>query len=541
VIAYASRSLTGAEQNYNTTEKELLAIIWAIDRFRPYLYGVEFDLITDHKPLTYMTDLNLGSARITRWKMRLQEYNFNIIHKAGKDHTNADTLSRIVESLCPIESSGGVLDELKMQTLQQADKTLSQIRTRLEKGEIAAGYRLVNGILFIKQKEGKEYGPSNDFRLVVPEAMIGDVLQTCHDDISGAHLGVNKTWHKVSNKFYWPTMMQDIEEWIGSCPICAARKNPQSSKGPLGSITHPEKPFDTIGIDFLGPLTETNEGNRYVLVITDYATRWVEAFPTRDTKASTVAKILINEIISRHSAPKEILSDRGQSFLNKTIEEISSYFKIKKLSTTAYNPKCNGLTERFNASLCRMLSAYCDAMQADWDVYLPVALLAHRTSWQRTVKESPFRLLYGRNPRLPSDVDQWCPSGQFTKELDYVWKLSRKEIQKEAGKTSIRTGEKYKKQVRWTEGDQVRLNNPVTKVGLKDKLRGNRWLGPYVVSKAFEHNVELDITGKHKIINNSRVKPAEKPRSSRFGRIYKTVDRLGVERKRPLTQGRRGR
>jgi len=106
VIAYASRSLTSAEKNYNTTEKELLAIIWAIDRFRPYLYGVDFDLITDHKPLTYTTDLNLGSARITRWKMRLQEYSFNITHKAGKDHCNADTLSRIVESLCTVELAG---------------------------------------------------------------------------------------------------------------------------------------------------------------------------------------------------------------------------------------------------------------------------------------------------------------------------------------------------------------------------------------------------------------------------------------------------
>jgi len=357
--------------------------------------------------------------------------------------------------------------------------------------------------------------------------MIGDVLQTCHDDISGAHLGVNKTWHKVSNKFYWPTMERDIEEWIESCPICAARKNPQSLHVPLGAITHPEKPFDTIGIDFLGPLTETDEGNKYVLVITDYATRWVEAFPTKDTKASTVAKIIINEIIARHSAPKELLSDRGRSFLNKTVEEISKYFNIKKLNTTAYNPKCNGLTERFNASLCQMLSAYCEAMQTDWDVYLPVALFAHRTSWQKTVKESPFRLLYGRNPRLPSDIDKWCPVGQFTKEIDLAWKLAQKEVTKEAERFKTRANDK-KKTAAWTPGNLVRLNNPVTKVGLKDKLRGNKWEGPFVITQVFDHNVELDITGKHKVINNNRIKLAEKPRSSRFGRVYRKVERLGV-------------
>ncbi len=473
VIAYASRSLTSAEKNYNTTEKELLAIIWAIDRFRPYLYGVDFDLITDHKPLTYTTDLNLGSARITRWKMRLQEYSFNITHKAGKDHCNADTLSRIVESLCTVELAGEVLDETEMKRLQQADFELSKICTKLRAGNEVQGYRLVDGILFFRQRErqGHEYDPEHQFRLAVPNCMIGDVLQTCHDDIGGAHLGVNKTWHKVSGKYYWKTMRCDVEDWIESCPICAARKNPSSGQTALGSITHPDKPFDTIGIDFLGPLTETDTGNRYVLVITDYATRWVEAFPTRDMKAATVAKILINEIICRHSAPKEILSDRGRSFLNKTVEEMCSYFRIKKLNTTAYNPKCNGLTERFNGSLCQMLSAYCDAKQTDWDVYLPVALFAHRTSWQRTVKESPFRLLYGRNPRLPSDIDQWCPTGQFTDDIDKAWKEARKGILRGAQKSSERAVNDHKKQVEFKAVDMVRLNNPVTKVGLK----GNKW------------------------------------------------------------------
>jgi len=462
--------------------------------------------------------------------MRLQEYSINIIHKAGKDHCNADTLSRIVESMCAISDEAEVLDGEKIRKLQETDAEISRLRTRILAGEAIKNFKVVDGILFCKLSSTKSYDPDGQYRLVVPQGLIGDVLQTCHDDIGGAHLGVNKTWQKVSQKFYWSTMQRDVEEWVESCPICAARKSPQSTQVPLGSITHPEKPFDTIGIDFLGPLTETDSGNKYVLVITDYATRWVEAFPTPDMKASTVAKVLISEIICRHSAPKELLSDRGRSFLNKVVEEMCDYFRIKKLNTTAYNPRCNGLTERFNATLCQMLSAYCDAKQTDWDVYLPVVLFAHRTSWQKTVKESPFRLLYGRNPRLPSDIDQWCPTGQFTTEIDQAWKLARDSILKGAEKSKARAQAEQinKKKVSWKVGDSVRLNNPVTRPGLKEKLRGDKWIGPFIISKVGRHNTEIIVKNKPKIVNSSRVKPAEPPRSSRFGRVYKQVDRLGT-------------
>ena len=104
-------------------------------------------------------------------------------------------------------------------------------------------------------------------------------------------------------------MKGDVEAWVKECEVCEGKKTPQQTKGPLFSITHPERPFEMLGIDFLGPLPDTDNGSRYVLVLTDYATRWVEAFATKDMKASTVARILIDEIICRHSAPKELLSD----------------------------------------------------------------------------------------------------------------------------------------------------------------------------------------------------------------------------------------
>jgi len=119
-------------------------------------------------------------------------------------------------------------------------------------------------------------------------------------------------------------------------------------------------------------LSTTNSGNKYALVFTDYLTKWVEAFPLRDQTAESIAKIFINEIVSRHSAPRELLSDRGTNFMSKLISSVTNYFKINKIQTTPYNPKCDGLTERFNKTLCAMLAVYSDANQTNWYLYLPL-------------------------------------------------------------------------------------------------------------------------------------------------------------------------
>ena len=395
VVAYASRTLNSAEKNYSTTEQELLAIVWACDRFRPYLFGVEFDLITDHKPLTYIAELKLASSRMIRWKMRLMEYAYKIMHKPGIEHVNADVLSRLEDDNIVASIKEAIIDDDYILMRQQEDEEISKIIMRVKKaGGTLNNYSLKKGILFANKKFVKSYEPQTQSRPVMPRCMIGQVLTTCHDHMSGGHLGLNKTWAKVSSHFYWPSMKKDVLDWIESCPICAAKKNPTSNLAELGSITEPHIPFDQIGIDFVGPLPTTDEGNRYILVITDYASRWVEAFPTADRKATTVAKILINEIICRHGAPKVILSDQGKEFLSNLIKEVCNYFVTKKINTTSYHPQSNGLTERFNNSLCQMLSVYCSDNQENWDVFLPIALFAYRTSVQKTLQETPFRLLY---------------------------------------------------------------------------------------------------------------------------------------------------
>lgn len=202
-------------------------------------------------------------------------------------------------------------------------------------------------------------------------------------------------------------------------------------------------------------------------------------------KAETVAQILVNEIICRHSAPKTLLSDQGESFLAEVIKEMCQYFATNKINTTAYHPQTNGLTEKFNGTLCKMLSAYTNDRQTNWDIYLPEVLFAYRTSIQQTVKECPFRLLYCRDPRLPTDLDKFSPKSSFVENLANAWKEA-----KEHAKTSAKISkEGYDGKVSsrvFQEGQWVRLENPVTKVGLSKKLRREKFNGPYKVTKQSE-------------------------------------------------------
>jgi hypothetical protein len=213
-----------------------------------------------------------------------------------------------------------------------------------------------------------------------------------------------------------------------------------------------------------------------LLVITDYATRWAEAFATQDSTAVTVAEILIKKIIARHGAPRKLLSDLGQAFLSRVVKAVCEWFHIYKVNTTAYHPQCNGLTEHVNGQLCKLLASYCDAKQTDWDEYIDICLFAYRISKQDMIKESPIRLLYGRDANLPGDIAKWSSNDIFIDRIAQAWKLATSLLRTAAEKTTEK--DKNPKRIQYEIGDRVRVENPVTPIGLKKKLRRNLWFPP---------------------------------------------------------------
>lgn len=198
-------------------------------------------------------------------------------------------------------------------------------------------------------------------------------------------------------------MRSDISRWTRGCVTREAGWAPRAPLTPI-PVTGP---FDHIGVDIV-QFPRSRQGNQYAVVFVDYLTKWPEAFPVPDQTAATVARLLVEEIISRHGVPAKVLSDRGRAFLSRLMKEVERLLGLHKLNTSTYHPQTDGLGEHFYRTLTAMLAKTVEKGGKDWDQRLPYVLFAYRASQQQSTLESPFYLLYGRDPRLPTDA-VLCP------------------------------------------------------------------------------------------------------------------------------------
>ena len=226
-----------------------------------------------------------------------------------------------------------------------------------------------------------------------------------HSGVFGAHLGVYKTISRLESKYWWPRLNQDVHRWNAACVPCEQKKRPpKTTTVPLKPIPVPTAPFQRIAMDIVGPLPLSNRGNKYLLVFSEYLTRWPEAVAIPDQTAETVANQFVNKIVCRHGCPEVVLTDRGANFTSNLMAEICKLTQSTKTFTTPYHAQTDGVVERLNGTLMQMLSFYVNDRQTDWDEYIELVLFTYRTAKQTSTKASPFQLIYGREPRLPADV-----------------------------------------------------------------------------------------------------------------------------------------
>ena len=294
-------------------------------------------------------------------------------------------------------------------------------------------------------------------------------------------------------------MRIDVEKWCKACQDCAAKKGvPKAYRAPLVPI-NVGGPFERVAIDIVGPLPQTSHGNKYVITFTDYLTKWPEAVPVAETSAETVARAFVGTIVARHSVPRYLLSDRGTNFLSKVFLEICKLLGVVKVNTTAYHPQTDGLLERFHRTLFNTLSMYVDKGQRDWDQYLSLALFAYRCSPQASTGESPFYLLYGRDPVLPVDL-AFVPPSKYMVDLDeypldlrhhlhQAWTRAQFNIKNSQQQQKQFYDKHYNVQpVDYKVGQQVRIYYPTTKPGQTHKL-DQLWKGPYRIEEVKPPNV----------------------------------------------------
>ena len=359
----------------------------------------------------------------------------------------------------------------------------------------------------------------------MPTALRQEILLSGHDDPTGGHLGVHKIYEKLRERYYWRGLFAGVQHWVTSCVHCSMKKSSKNRrKAPLLPIAV-EGPFHMVSVDALRPFTfkETKQGNKYIIVFNDYLTRWPEAFSVPTIDAPVIADLFVKEIMGRHGAPRVLLSDRGSNFLSKLMLEVCRLVNTEKVHTTAFHPQCDGLTERMNQTLAHTLSMNVSADQTDWDQHIPAALFAYRVSPSEVTGESPFFLLYGRQPRLPMDVSLLPPRevsasiadhrSKVVQHIEEAHRLSRDNIQRAQQKMK----EYYDRDaspITYEIGQRVWVYTPKNRRGLSKKLSHN-WHGPYtLVARTSPVNYVIRAADNSRIsttIHVARLKPYVDP------------------------------
>ena len=257
-------------------------------------------------------------------------------------------------------------------------------------------YEMIDGILHYEN-------PLHPGRwcVVVPTVLRQQLLEEAHAGAFSGHFSEKKVYDKILRRYWWYGIRADVRRFCRSCLNCATRKGPGRPVRPPMQPIPVKGPFHRVAVDVL-QLPVTSSGNKYIVVFMDYLTKWVEAFPTSDQKTSTIAALLVEHIVCRHGIPEELLSDRGSNFLSDLMLELCSILGVRKINTSGYHPQTDGLVEKFNSTLQSMIAKSSDKHATEWDKQLPLLLFAYRSVVQESTKESPFFLLYGRDPRLPT-------------------------------------------------------------------------------------------------------------------------------------------
>ena len=573
-IAYYSQVMSRPEQQYCTTRKELLAVVKAVKHFHPYLYGRSFVLRTDHAALRWLFSFRLPEGQIACWLEHLQQYDFRIEHRPGRNHGNADALSRRPcghtsckhceqmenreKSQREAESASNdprVLESLKVATVSVVPADLANefpwthtdlLEAQLQDPEIGPVVKWKNEgtrppwpTVAPYSEDTKVYwsqwdslclkedvlyriwenpaGNRQILQLLLPKKLRPQVLHALHNTETGGHFGIHKTLGRVRERFYWCQCRRDTEAWCRSCDLCASRKGPPKKiRAPMAQY-NVASPMERLAVDVMGPLPVTESGNRYLLIAMDYFSKWPEAYALPNQEATTVAEVLVKELVCRFGVPLYIHSDQGRNFESAVFGEMCNLLGMTKTRTTPLHPQSDGMVERFNRTLEAQLSMFVEDHQKDWDQLVPLMLMAYRTAVHETTGCTPASLMFGRDLKLPIDILYGRPETEHAQHttsyalklqerLEKVHHFARQRLQM----MSDRMKRHYDNQLMGSKlqaGTAVWLYNPHRRKGITPKLMRN-WQGPYVVIKCINdlvYRIQLGPKSKPKVVHRNRL------------------------------------
>nr|CAH8864708.1 unnamed protein product [Trichobilharzia regenti] len=479
----------------------MLALVHFLKYFRHYLLGRPFRARTDHRALQWLQTFREPEGQVARWQERLQEFDFTCEYRPGTRHANADALSRLPPDVSPVNAILNTGLDVDWAALQASDADIQPVYSRQLHGNDKPSskelqslsdatkcicgkwgiLRLIDNVLYIVE-------PPSSPRLLVPRLKVPEVIRLVHQQLG--HAGQRKTEHAVRQRFWWPLLHHDVTEFCRNCATCAQIKQPKASpRAPLVPMLT-EAPNHRVGVDVMGPITTSRRGNRYILVMVDYFTKWCEAVPLRQQDALTIGRAFIDNWVSRFGAPLYLHSDQGAAFESYLLAHICNTFGIRKTHTTPYHPQGNGLVERTNRTIKNLISAFlCNAPENTWDEVLPQCLLAYRSSMHSSTGFSPAMLLFGQELRLPVEIQ--TPLLPYEKidcipyvrhlrhHLEVAYNLARRHLQSSSDQQKTNY-DRFARGPTYSLGDYVWLHRPSVPAGSCPKFYAP-WQGPYEI------------------------------------------------------------
>jgi alpha-acetolactate decarboxylase len=382
VIAYFSTKFTNTQRKYSATEKECLALLLAVEKFKGYIDGVRFFVITDCSAITWLKNFKAnGSSRLARWALRLEQYDMVISHRKGKLNVVPDALSRAIEVLT-METNSDWYGDLKKKIMKDPDKyPLFKV----------VSDKIYKYIQNLKPETDNFF----DWKLVVAPDVKLTILNQEHDGM--AHLGFKKTLERIRRRYYWPKMIPEIKKYINGCEICKASKTINQNLQPkMGSMkTKADRPFQYISCDYLGPFPRSKAGNTYLIVITDWFSKYTIIKAVRNGESKHLCSIMENEIFLKFSIPEIFYSDNGKQFVSRDFKQLLARYNVKHYLGAFYHAQSNHV-ERTNKVLNAAIRSYVGENHKNWDNEIEKIALAINTSQHESTKYSPFFINFGR-------------------------------------------------------------------------------------------------------------------------------------------------
>ena len=540
-IAYGSRNFTETQQRYTVTERELLAVVFAVEKLDQYLRCKKFIIITDHSSLQWLLSKSLSNinARLARWVLALGQYNFSIVHKPGTTITNADSLSRLqcnnahedisfkvepyINALSSSKQDAKIdtridktvtemsipgLEKLSVENLresQENDYWFGAIKIYITSNELPTSkklmqriltnhqeYILINDILYhIWTAKGNTQEPVQ--QICITNDLKGLIWKAMHEIPNSGHLGITKTYAKLRNRYFWPKMSSETTDYVQKCHICATANKGQQAKIPLQPLPVPIGPLESIHMDILS-ISVPSQGAKYILVIICAFSKYVIARPLKRKTSRSVAKTFFQYYIQLFGLPRQltVTQDNGGEFRGNFNQTLHKMLGIKSIFITPYSPSSNGMVEKTNRTLLSILRRYAMKEASKWALYLPYAVMAINSAMTETTKLSPFEMIHGVEMREAIDLQLPTPPKFITNDHQAAynyWQAHLKKIRSlardklfQAKLNQKRQYDRYAEPSKYKLGDIVYLRKTVLGSSECPKLRA-MYTGPYILQR----------------------------------------------------------